>query len=185
MYKVVRGFFKPLVLGLYRLKVTGLENISKEQRGILAANHQSILDPVFLAVCVERQIHFLGKEELFRNPLSNWFFRKLGVMPVKRDNNDIAVLRSSLKVLKREELLGIFPQGTRVEKGAVSKAKTGAALLAVKGSSSLIPVTIDADYRLWGKNRIVIHSPYYPKEGQTYEEISNEVMKTIEEGEQK
>lgn len=184
MYEIVRGFFRPFVTLLYRLKVTGLEHIADQGSGVLAANHQSALDPIFLAVCIDRKIHFLGKEELFRSRISNWFFRKMGVFPVKRDNNDIAVLRSSLKALKQGELLGIFPQGTRVEKTEQRKAKTGVALLAVKGNSVVIPITVDADYKLLGNNRICIHSPYRPKEGQTYEEISEEVMKIIQEGEQ-
>ncbi|MDO4792820.1 MAG: lysophospholipid acyltransferase family protein [Filifactor alocis] len=182
MYTLMRGLFKPIGMIFYRLKVVGRENIPPAGAAILAANHGSIKDPVFVAVAVKRKINFLGKDQLFKTKISKWFFDSLGVLPVKRDNNDIAVLRASLRALKQESLLGIFPQGTRVDKGEASQAKTGVALLAVKSHCPIIPITIDATYRLFGRNRLIIHKPYYPSADKSYEEISDEVMKIIENG---
>lgn len=112
MYKALRVLAVMLVRICFRFSVSGRENIPASG-AVLVSNHASMFDPVVLGVAVPRPIHFMGKAELFRNRISNWFFRKLHAFPVRRGEFDRGAIRSALEVLDRGQLLGIFPEGTR------------------------------------------------------------------------
>ncbi len=182
MYHFLKILLSPFIYFFYNLKVEGKENIPCTGAAILAPNHRSNLDPLMVAVAVRRDIIFLAKEQLFQNKILKKFFESLELIPVKRDNNDIAALRAALRVLKKNKILGIFPEGTRVEEGQEQVAKEGIALLSSKSKSPIIPITIRANYKIFGKNKVIIHAPYILKEGMSYEEISREIMNIINEG---
>jgi 1-acyl-sn-glycerol-3-phosphate acyltransferase len=106
---------------------------------VIAANHQTLIDGPVLIGVAPRALHIIGKEELFRGPLGT-VLRLAGQIPVDRAHGRAALV-SSLGVLRRGGVIGIFPEGTRGS-GAVSEVRAGAAWLAVHGAAPLVPAVI-------------------------------------------
>ncbi len=142
LYIVLRDILKPILKIIYRIEVEGAENIPKSGGYILCSNHTSNIDPIILATSVHRPIFFMAKAELFKNKLLSKFFLKLGAFPVNRGKGDTTALDKAQDVLKDQELLGIFIEGTRSKTGELLRPKTGCAIIAFKQNSPMIPVCI-------------------------------------------
>ena len=137
------------------MRIEGKENVPRDRNCVLMGNHQCLLDPVTLALCVpDREIHFMGKKELFENRLLGWAFRKVHGFPVDRGNMDMAAIRTAMGVLKEGNTLGIFPEGTRSKSGHMLPLLGGASLLALKSGCDVVPVYIDGSYKPF--HRIVV-----------------------------
>lgn len=147
---VIKAVFTPL----FKLKVGGAEEIRSLDEGlILAGNHRSYLDPLFAMMAMRpRSMRFIGKEEFFKikgvRRIASW----VGVYPVKRDSADLKVVKRSVAMLKRGELVGIFPEGTRGRGEGVNngrrEAHEGVALIASLAHARVVP------FRLWNTERI-------------------------------
>ncbi|MBQ6975234.1 MAG: 1-acyl-sn-glycerol-3-phosphate acyltransferase [Selenomonadaceae bacterium] len=139
-------FFKILCriwYGIFlRTKVIGAENIPAEGGFILASNHMANWDPPFLGTFSPRIVNFMGKEELFKNPIMAAICRGLHVFPVKRGAADKAAIKTAVKILKSGECLGIFPEGTRSKTGKLGKAEPGVSLIAAMTKMPIIPAAI-------------------------------------------
>ena len=148
LYTFVVLLYAIVVKILFFMRIEGRENIPKERNCVLMGNHQCLLDPVTLALCVpDREIHFMGKKELFENRLLGWAFRKVHGFPVDRGNMDMGAIRTAMNVLKGGETLGIFPEGTRSKTGYMLPLLSGASMLALRSGCEVIPVYIDGRYR--------------------------------------
>jgi 1-acyl-sn-glycerol-3-phosphate acyltransferase len=108
----------------YRIKVLGLENIP-EDGALICPNHYAIMDPLFVAISCPRKIRFMAKYEVFKIPVLNWFLRNVGTFPVKRGESDLTSIKTTLKLLKEKELVGLFPEGTRIKTGMLGVANPG------------------------------------------------------------
>ncbi len=126
----------------FRTKVIGAENIPKSGGFILAANHMSNWDPPFLGTFIDREVNFMGKEELFKNPIMAAICRGLHVFPVKRGAADKSAIKTALKILKNGDCFGIFPEGTRSKSGKIRKAESGVSLIAAMSKVPIIPAAI-------------------------------------------
>lgn len=185
-YKVVKNSVKILLSLIYRVEIEGKEYIPTEGKGIVCSNHFSLLDPVLIGTFLPRKINYMAKEELFSNKLFATILTKLGVFPVKRGGADISAIKTALKVLKDDEVLGIFPEGTRSKAGEVLEAKPGLAMIAIRSQSPIVPAAIIGNYKPFSKVKIKIGKPinlssYYDKKPTTeeYQQLSQEVLDTI------
>ena len=162
MYRVLRIiFFLPIVL-LMPCKIVGAKNIDKKGKVILAINHLTLLDVVILIIYLKRRIYFVGKKELFKNKFVKWFFKKMGVIPIDRENMDIATVKSIIQVLKDEHVLGIFPEGTRNKSDDVLlDFKDGTTLFAERTGAPVVPIIIKRKPRLFVPNKVVIGEKIY------------------------
>ena len=132
-----------LLFGIvFRTKVIGAENIPAAGAFILAANHVSNWDPPFLGTFSRRIVNYMGKEELFKNPVMAQICRWLHVFPVKRGAADKTAVKTAVKVLKAGDCLGIFPEGTRSKTGKMGKAESGVSLIAAMTKAPIIPAAI-------------------------------------------
>jgi 1-acyl-sn-glycerol-3-phosphate acyltransferase len=129
--------------------VEGEENIPEEGAAIFASNHLSFSDSVFLPLVVPRRVTFLAKSDYFtgrgfKGRLTAAFFKAIGQVPVDRSGGKAssAALNSGLKVLRRGELLGIYPEGTRSPDGRLYRGRTGVARMALEGRVTVIPVAM-------------------------------------------
>ena len=190
MYKSLTKILKGFVKIFFKVKVEGLENIPKEGACIIAGNHKSNWDPVFVASLIDtRVINGVGKKELFKVPILKSILKKCHVIPVDRENPDLSTIKAILKVLKNGDVIGIFPEGTRhKDLNTFAEAKAGLGMFAVKGKSSVVPVSIVTNYKLFSKVYIYIDKPmsfedYYAKKStsEDYTGISNSVMDVIKE----
>lgn len=171
----------------YRIDYHGKENIIKDSKIIVCSNHTNYFDPIILATAFnERQLHFMAKKGLFKYKLIGAFIKKLGTFPVDREGSDLSAIKKSLKILKEDKALGIFPEGTRVINDKKSEAKPGVAMIAVKSKSPVIPVYIDTNYKIFTKINVYIGQPIdlsiYKKQKNTiddYKILSDEILKKI------
>ncbi len=125
----------------YKIEYVGLENIPAEGGFILAANHVNTLDPVFIAIGIkDRQIHYMGKKELFENAFTNWLFTKANAFPIARGKADSEALNYAIRDVKEGNILGIFPEGTRSRTGKIGRAKSGVAVIAKAAKADVLPV---------------------------------------------
>ena len=126
----------------FRTKVIGAENIPATGGFILAANHMANWDPPFLGTFIAREVNFMGKEELFKNPIMAAICRGLHVFPVKRGAADKSAIKTALKIIKNGDCFGIFPEGTRSKTGKIRKAESGVSLIAAMTKAPIIPAAI-------------------------------------------
>ena len=132
------------------MRIEGRENIPKGKNCVMMGNHQHIFDPLMLALCVpDREIHFMGKKELWNNKILAWAFTKVHGFPVDRGNIDMAAIRTAMNVLKEGHTLGIFPEGTRAKSTHMLPMLGGAFMLALRSKCDVVPVYIDGNYKLF------------------------------------
>ncbi|MEX1047854.1 MAG: lysophospholipid acyltransferase family protein [Actinomycetota bacterium] len=141
---IKRVFLGPFLRFIYRPKAEGLENVPAKGPVILAANHLSVLDSLFLPLFLKRPVVFLGKADYFYNPATFWFVKALKVIPVRRDGGPAseAAIRAGTEVLREGGVLGIYPEGTRSPDARLYRGKTGVARLALEANCPVVPVVL-------------------------------------------
>lgn len=129
--------------------VEGLENIPSDGPAILASNHLSFSDSIFLPVLVPRKITFLAKSDYFNSPgikgkATAAFFKSAGQVPVDRTggNASTAAINTGVRILNEGNLLGIYPEGTRSPDGKLYRGKTGVARMALEARVPVIPIAM-------------------------------------------
>ena len=133
-YWIVKVILTPILRFLYRVRVEGIEHIPADGAAIIASNHISFCDSIFLPLVLRRRITFVAKAEYFDDPKTAWFFRAVGQIPIKREGGSASerALESAREVLQRGGLFGIYPEGTRSPDGRLYKGHTGIARLALQ-----------------------------------------------------
>ncbi|MFI7358440.1 lysophospholipid acyltransferase family protein [Streptomyces avidinii] len=145
----------PLLRLLFRPRIEGLENIPAEGAAIVAGNHLSFSDHFLMPAILRRRITFLAKAEYFTGPgvkgrLTAAFFRSAGQIPVDRSGKNAgqAALREGLGVLAKDELLGIYPEGTRSHDGRLYKGKVGVAAMALGAGVPVVPCAMVGTFEI-------------------------------------
>ena len=145
---------------IFFVRFEGLENVPKDRNVIMMGNHQHLFDPLMLALCArDREIHFMGKKELWNNKLLGWAFTKVHGFPVDRGNMDMAAIRTAMGILKEGNSLGIFPEGTRSRSGHMLPMLSGSAMLALRSKCDVLPVYIDGNYKPFRKMTVRVGKP--------------------------
>jgi 1-acyl-sn-glycerol-3-phosphate acyltransferase len=151
---VLYPFLKYVVLGpplklLFRPWVEGMDNIPADGPAILASNHLSFSDSIFLPLIARRRITFLAKAEYFtergfKGRLKKGFFAGVGQVPIDRSGGRASedAIRKGIEILRKGELLGIYPEGTRSPDGRLYRGKTGIARMALEAGAPVIPVAM-------------------------------------------
>lgn len=149
----------------FRIKVIGRENLIKDRGFVLAPNHISAIDPVFVAVArfTGPRMIILGKEELFgKNWFFDWFFRQVNVRPVQRGKGDTTVVDEAIREVKNGRGLLIFPEGTRSKDGNLGRLKSGAFVVAAQAGVDMIPCRViykGGKMKLFGRCTVVFGEP--------------------------
>lgn len=142
-YGVIRKIFNVATYGVLGMEVIGEENIPEKGPFLVVCNHASNFDPPLLGTAMRHHlIHFMAKEELFRNPLMGWFLRYVHTFPVHRGHIDRKAVIESFRVLKSGEVLGIFPEGKRTRGGKVGPFHESFAGIAIKAKVPVLPAAI-------------------------------------------
>lgn len=139
----------PIVQLIFRPRVVGEEHVPEEGAVILASNHLSYADWLFMPLVIPRRVTFVAKAEYFTTPgIKGWFQRKFfsgaGQVPIDRSGATAAegALTSARQILEEGELFGIYPEGTRSHDGRLYRGKTGVARLALECRVPVIPVAV-------------------------------------------
>lgn len=142
LYDVFRPLAKGFISLRYCVTSFGEENIPEKGAFILAVNHISALDPVMIISRCPRTLHFMAKDELFKNPVFASFLKKMNVFPVKRQTSDKRALEFAKRIISSGWVLGIFPEGSRIKDASPKRAKNGVSYLAAKTKADVLPVSI-------------------------------------------
>ena len=137
-------FLGPLLKVLYRPKARGLENVPVEGPVILAMNHVSFMDSLFVPLALRRRVVYLGKSDYFDSAKTRWFFKMANVIPVKREGGTAgeAAIQAGVREMKKGLAVGIYPEGTRSPDGRLYRGKTGVARMALLAGAPVIPVGV-------------------------------------------
>jgi 1-acyl-sn-glycerol-3-phosphate acyltransferase len=139
-----RSVAKPIITRLWTIERVGYDQLPEEGPAILCPNHISFLDSAFLMLTLPRNISFVGKAEYLDSWKTKYLFPAMGMIPIDRSggSKSQAALEAAEEVLRRGELFGIFPEGTRSRDGYLYRGRTGAARLAIKLGCPIFPVGI-------------------------------------------
>jgi len=158
LYYITRFTLYCMAVPLFRFTAHGMRHIPERGRIILASNHASNLDPLFVGVAAPRRINYLAKKELFSNRLFGFILRKIcSALPVDRDQMDRTTLREIFRLLEHEEMMLVFPEGTRTHDGRLGEAKLGVGLIAHHAKATVIPAYVRGSYEILPRHAKRIH----------------------------
>ena len=191
IYKVVRFIGRPIYKIVFRAKYYGVDNIPSEGAVILAGNHTNNLDAAMMIGAPKRTVHMMAKKELFSSKISNYFFRSMGCISVNRSIHDENAKSEAIDVLKNNEVLGIFPEGTvnktlyKDNEQLLLPFKYGAVSFAKKTNAYIVPFAINGKYKIFSKDLKITFGKPYKVTGDLEsenEKLMNIVSKMILEG---
>lgn len=141
-YWALKILLTPVLRLLFRVRVKNAKVVPRQGPVILASNHQSFIDSIFLPLAVPRRVTYVAKAEYFESWKTAWFFRAVGMIPLDRQGGSSSqrALAAARRVLERGGVLGIYPEGTRSPDGRLYKGHTGVARLAMQCGAPVIPV---------------------------------------------
>jgi 1-acyl-sn-glycerol-3-phosphate acyltransferase len=141
-YWVLKAIMTPVLRVIFRVRSEGIHHVPRNGAVILASNHQSFIDSVFLPLVVPRRVTFVAKAEYFESRRTAWFFRAVGMIPLKRSGGTASAraLAAASEVLESGGVLGIYPEGTRSPDGRLYRGHTGAARLSLQCRAPVVPV---------------------------------------------
>lgn len=187
-YQLLRFFLRILMRLLFNFKASGLENIPKTKRVVLAGNHTSVIDGVCLMCAYKGRLYFLVAESLFKAKFLGWCARRLGYIPVKRGGFNLEAIREAVHILHSGYSVGIFPEGKITPDGQLTEGKEGVAVIAKLSRVDIIPFAIEGAYEAWPlpqkfPRRFPIEvrfgKPINIKEYPASEDLAQEVMQEI------
>lgn len=159
-YWVLKVVLYPFLRAFWRPWVEGLENVPAAGPAILASNHLSFLDSIFLPLVVPRRVTFLAKIDYFTEAgFKGWakrmFFSSAGQLPIDRSGGKASegALRSGVRLLRQGKLLGIYPEGTRSPDGRLYRGKIGVARMALEAKVKVIPVAMIGTFEIQPQGR--------------------------------
>ncbi len=174
-YWVTKNFFKILFTLYHRVQVRGKGQCSVAGACILAANHASHLDPPLVGAMYPRRLSFIAAEYLFRIPLLGFCIRRLGAIPVSREDaaSPVEMMKMSLQLLKEGRQILLFPEGSRSQNGKLQPLEGGVAMLSLKTGAPIIPIYVKGTHKAMPRGAffprpvrlgIVFGEPLYPQD---------------------
>ena len=183
--RALMGAIRFLFRFVMEMEVQGLENFPHQGPVIIAANHVTSFDVFPIQFALPRPIFFMGKAELFQNPLMDLVIRNLSGFPVNRGDKDQWSMRHAAKVLNHGQVLGMFPEGKRSKGKGLGVAKTGTARLAIDADCPIIPIAVTGSDQFFkpfirrARVQIKLLPPIMPKTGETPLALTDRLMFTL------
>jgi 1-acyl-sn-glycerol-3-phosphate acyltransferase len=166
-------------------RVDGLENFPLDGPIIVAANHVTNFDVFPMQLSLPRPIFYMGKAELFKNPVTDVLFRNLGAFPVSREKKDPWAYDHALKVIAHGQTLGMFPEGTRSKGRGLGVAKTGVARMSIETDTPIVPMAIVGSDKFFthfprrARVTVSLLPPILPNPGETPLALTDRLMFTL------
>ncbi len=155
-YRFILAIAQALALVFFKFRTLGQRNVPVSGGAIIAANHQSYLDPGLLAIGLTRPINFMARRELFEaNRWFGWLISSVKAFPVTLGKFDSSAIREAINRLKQGQLLMVFPEGTRSFDGSIMELKSGLYLLAQRSSVPIIPTVINGAFEAWSRHDLL------------------------------
>lgn len=164
---------------LYKTEVHGKIDLPENSGYMICSNHIHMFDPIFIAMNIKRRISFMAKKELIDAPILGKILLRCDVFPVDRGKGDIGAIKTGIRILENNKIMAIFPEGTRHRDGQFRDVKKGAAFIATKAKSTIVPMRIIGNYRLFSKMTLRIGEPICVGD-MNKEEVHNKIVSAIE-----
>jgi 1-acyl-sn-glycerol-3-phosphate acyltransferase len=145
-YGAWKRLFQLLGIALFRVRSYGRRHLPAKGPVLVLSNHQSHLDPMLVGMSCPRRMNFLARQSLFNVPVVGRLIASLDAIPIDRDGSGLGGLKKTLRRLKRDEMVLIFPEGTRTRDGEVAPLKPGFCSLARRGKAPLLPVAVEGAF---------------------------------------
>jgi 1-acyl-sn-glycerol-3-phosphate acyltransferase len=190
LYLLARLTLPATTLLLWGMRSRGVDHVPARGPVVIACNHISNWDPVLVGTACRRELHFLAKEELFRNRLFGGLIRAVNAIPVRRGALDRRALAAALDVLRRGGVLLMFPEGTRSRSGELGEARPGVGYVASAGRAVVVPAAVAGSHQLARafarrrRVRVVFGEPFDAGEADSregYEALTERIMGAIRE----
>ena len=189
-YSVLQLLARLVAMVLFNVRWQGRRFVPPRGGALVLSNHQSHLDPVIVGMAFDRRLNYLARDTLFGFAPFRWLINSLDAIPIDREGLGMAGLKETLRRLKRDELVLIFPEGTRTRDGTVGSLKPGFCALAKRVAVPLVPVAMDGAYQAWPRSRkypsldiihVHIGQPLMPEEVRSLDdrELVREVERRI------
>jgi 1-acyl-sn-glycerol-3-phosphate acyltransferase len=145
-------FYRTIFAVYFRWRVYNSERVPQKGPVILAANHESFLDPPLVGSGLRRDINYLARKSLFKLPVIGWVLRTVNAVPVDRDGGGAAGLKAILDRLHDGGAIILFPEGTRTRDGKFQPARSGVGLAVIKSDAPVVPCRVFGTYEAWGRH---------------------------------
>ena len=142
VYWIVRAVLQPFFHVYFRMVRIGRQHIPAQGPVVIAANHRSFLDPFVIGTMARRPMYYVAKKELFKRRWQAWLLNALGAFPVNRGGQDEEMIETAKAILRRGDIVLIFPEGTRTRPGSLGKPKRGVGRLALESGAPVVPVAV-------------------------------------------
>jgi 1-acyl-sn-glycerol-3-phosphate acyltransferase len=152
-YSFIRFFARILAVSICGYRLYGSQRLPMSGGVLLAANHQSFLDPVIFGLGLPRPVHFMARSSLFRRPLFGGLIRSLNAFPVRRGEVDHAAVREAIRLLGAGEMVLLFPEATRTRDGSIAPPRGGLSMIAARAGVPIVPIVVDGAFRAWPRHR--------------------------------
>jgi 1-acyl-sn-glycerol-3-phosphate acyltransferase len=152
-YRFWRRVLQLVAVLVYRVHYTGRENIPASGGVLVVSNHQSHFDPPLVGIGSRRRMNYVARESLFSFRPFGWFLKSVGAIPINRDGLGLSGIKESLKLLKKGEMVLIFPEGTRTRDGEIGRFHAGFTTLAARSNAVILPVAIEGAFQAWPKTK--------------------------------
>jgi len=159
LYSFLKSIFTILFKMLYRVEVSGYENIPKNGKFILCSNHLSYVDPLIIVGYFSRHVYFMAKKEVFNIRVLGEIISFLNAFSVNRDSLDRKAIKNSIEILNSDEVLCMFPEGTRSTEGVIRDGHKGVGLISILSSSPVLPMALSGTNKIIQKPRKRIFFP--------------------------
>jgi 1-acyl-sn-glycerol-3-phosphate acyltransferase len=178
----------------FRYQAFGQENIIEDGPAIMAANHQSYLDPPLIGITCRTELYYLARKTLFKNRLFGSILSGVNALPVDLSGADLTAVRTIINLLKQGHRTVIFPEGTRSLTGQIQPARPGIGMIIAKTLAPVVPMRIFGSFQAWPKGgnikrcpiTVVVGKPirfkredFVGKSGEGYQKIGEQVLATI------
>lgn len=175
-------FYIPLSI-VFPVRVIGKKTLPKKGRLIFCANHQTLNDPIIIALKFTRRFRYMAKAPLFEKKFLRWFLTKMGAFPVHPSSSDITSVKKTLKYLNNDEALCIFPEGRRNKTSEDNKLKNGVAMFALKTKSPIVPAHFVKRTYAFTFNTLIVGKPIYLHEMEEFKDkkIDKELLQKASE----
>jgi 1-acyl-sn-glycerol-3-phosphate acyltransferase len=175
LYSVGELILRCLFRMLYRLRVEGGEHVPRTGAFVLAANHQSMFDPIVCGIAAnDRPFTYIARDTLFSFKPFGLLIRALGAVPIERGASDSGAIRTALAELAAGRALLLYPEGTRCQDGRVAECRPGVVLLARRAKVPLVVMVVEGAYDIWPRGQkyprlrgaivVRVHAPITPEE---------------------
>ena len=194
-YWLAYNLFKLLARGLFNHRVIGRENLLVPGGAMIAANHASFVDPPFIGIAFDEQIHYLARKTLFDHPVAGAILRSWNSIPVDQERPDMTSLKTVIRRLREGEKVLVFPEGQRSWDGELLPGLPGIGLIVAKSGAPVIPVRLLGTHEALPRGGTIIHpaeitlvcgkpwicdpSSYGCDGKELYQRISDDIMQQI------